>query len=79
MSNDVGGGKDLFLCRVVVMDVVSDDDSCLRSHCVSIKKRRKVSRGGLRVEFPCRPYASYRAKVMVKAVFALVKRTTEIR
>ena len=59
--------------RVVVSEVVSDDDSTLRSHCAAVENGGKLTKGVRKPKFFVDP--THRTKAMVKFVFALVKRT----
>jgi hypothetical protein len=59
--------------RVMVGQVVSDDDSTLRSVCSSHSKGGKLYDGVDEPEFLADP--AHRTKVMAKPIFALVKKT----
>ena len=59
--------------RVMVGQVVSDDDSTLRSVCSSHSKGGKLHEGVDEPDFLADP--AHHTKVMVKPVFALVKKT----
>ena len=63
----------LFICRITVAEVVSNDDSTLRSYCSSLDNGGKLCEGVREPKFLADP--THRTKMMVKPVFALVKRT----
>ena len=59
--------------RVVLSEVVSDDDSTLRSHCAAVENDGRLVEGFCEPKFLA--VSTHRTKAMVKPVFTLVKRT----